>query len=101
MRQEARFSPLTDSKITESIDMRFSYEDIILQKETSHEIHQFLLQALNRLPARQKEAIYLKFYFGMSNSEIAEVMDLQDQSVRNTIHEALKLLKQITTVSIS
>ena len=101
MRQEARFSPLADSKISETVDMRFSYEDIILQKETSHEIHQFLLQALNRLPARQKEAIYLKFYFGMSNSEIAEVMDLQDQSVRNTIHEALKLLKQITTVSIS
>ncbi len=101
MRQEARFSPLTDSKITESLDMRFSYEDIILQKETSREIHKFLLQALNKLAPRQKEAIYLKFYFGMSNHEIAEVMDLEDQSVRNSIHEALKLLKQITTVSIS
>ena len=81
--------------------MCFSYEDILLQKETSREIHQFLLQALNKLGPRQKEAIFLKFYFGMSNSEIGEVMDLQDQSVRNTLHEALKLLKQITTVSIS
>jgi RNA polymerase sigma factor (sigma-70 family) len=101
MRQEARFSPLTESKVVEGIDLSFSYEDIILQKETSKEIHQFVLQALNKLGARQKEAIFLKFYFGMSNSEIGEVMDLQDQSVRNTIHEALKILKQITTISIS
>ena len=101
MRQEARFSPLSESKPTEGFEMCFSYEDIILQKETSREIHEFLLQALNKLGARQKEAIYLKFYFGMSNSEIGQVMELEDQSVRNSIHEALKLLKQITTVSIS
>jgi RNA polymerase sigma factor (sigma-70 family) len=101
MRQEARFSPLTESKVSEGLDMCFSYEDIILQKETSREIHQFLLQALNKLGSKQKESIYLKFYFGMSNSEIGEVMDLQDQSVRNSIHEALKLLRQITTVSVS
>jgi RNA polymerase sigma factor (sigma-70 family) len=101
IRQEARFSVISESKPTEAIDMCFSFEDIILQKETSREIHQFLLQALNKLGARQKEAIFLKFYFGMSNSEIAEVMDLQDQSVRNTIYEALKLLKQIMSVSVS
>ena len=101
IRQEARFAPINESRITECPELTFSYEDIILQKDITREIHEFLMQALNKLSPRQKEVVYLKFYFGFNNLEIAEIMDLQDQTVRNTLHDAIKLLRQITTISVS
>ena len=96
-----RFFTWEASADKEAITISFSREDLVMQKEVSREMREFIVQALNKLAARQKEAIYLKFYFGLSNTEIADVMSLQDQSVRNTLYEAIKLLRQIITVSTS
>jgi RNA polymerase sigma factor (sigma-70 family) len=49
---------------------------------------------LNKLPNRQKEAIYLKYYSGLKATEISEIMGINYQSVVNTLHKAIKSLKQ-------
>lgn len=99
--QQKRFSTFKDIGIHLMAGMQFCCEDLVIQREVSREMREFMVQALNKLSPRQKEAIYLKFYFGLSNGEIAEIMSLQDQSVRNTLYEAIKLLRQIITVSAS
>lgn len=49
--------------------------------------------AIERLPKRQQEAIYLRFYEGLSNEEIATVMELERQTVANFLYRALTRLR--------
>ncbi|WP_445588259.1 RNA polymerase sigma factor [Sunxiuqinia sp. A32] len=54
-----------------------------------------LAQAISTLPPRQKETIYLKYYKNLSNSEVADVMQVKYQSVSNTIQKAISKLRSI------
>ncbi len=49
---------------------------------------------LNQLPAKQKEIIYLRFYNQLSYLEIAEIIDLNYQSVRNYSVKAIRFLRK-------
>lgn len=76
------------------IEIQFSPEDILFQKENQNHIRQALAQALNQLPARQKEAVYLRYYNNLSTKEIAEVMEVENQTILNTLHKALKKIRK-------
>lgn len=47
---------------------------------------------LEQLPIKQKEIIYLRFYNHLSFKEIAEIMDLRYQTVRNYSVKAIQFL---------
>jgi RNA polymerase sigma factor (sigma-70 family) len=74
-------------------DITFSYEDFLIATQESKEQSEYLAAALNRLSKRQKEAVFLKFYQDLDYEKIAEVMELNIQSVRNLIYQSLKSLK--------
>lgn len=57
-----------------------------------------LLIALNDLPERQKEAVFLRFYNKLSCPEIGDIMDINSQSVYNLIHRSLKVLRKLLVV---
>ena len=65
----------------------------ILNEFTS-EIKNHLDQAINKLPSRQKEALYLKLYVGLDYKEAARVMNLNQQSVYNLVFKAIKNLRK-------
>lgn len=50
-------------------------------------------EQIRRLPNRQQEVIYLRYYMEMSYKEIAEVMNIQVQVARNFAYRALRQLK--------
>lgn len=50
-------------------------------------------QAIDQLPKRQQEVIFLKFYEGMTNDEIARVMEIERQTVANFVYRAVNQLK--------
>lgn len=75
---------LTDGQTTES-------ERILAERRREHQ-HR-LQQALKQLPSRQREAVLLKFYEGLSNEAIAETMAVERQTVANFLHRALGSLK--------
>jgi len=52
-----------------------------------------ILKMLEELPARQKEIIYLKYSNGLKNQEIADVLQIKNQTVRNLLCKGLKTLK--------
>ena len=58
-----------------------------------------LKNAVKELPVRQKEVIFLKFYFRYSNSEIADIMDVNYQSVANHLQKAIHNLKAKLEIS--
>ncbi|MGZ3846904.1 MAG: RNA polymerase sigma factor, partial [Flavisolibacter sp.] len=53
------------------------------------------VEAINQLPARQKEIIYLRIYKGLSFEEIGQIMQLNYQVVRNLLSQALKSFRKI------
>ena len=74
------------------MEYAFSVEELLIKEEIEEEEIQRIRDAINQLPNRQKEVIYLRFYLAMSLEEISEIMHLTYQSVRNLLQKAyLKL----------
>lgn len=71
-----------------------SFEEMIIQSESEQEARKKLTRALRHLGRRQKEAINLKYYSGFSNSEIADIMGINNQSVYNYVSGALQRLQK-------
>ncbi len=71
----------------------FSVEDTIIETESGLKSALRISGLLNRLPERQKEVIYLRFFQEMSRDEIADIMEIAPQSVSNLLQRALKWLK--------
>jgi RNA polymerase sigma factor (sigma-70 family) len=49
--------------------------------------------AIEELPRRQKEAIFLKYFEGLDNEQIADLMQVNRQSVANLLFKAITALK--------
>lgn len=70
-----------------------SYEDVLINKELDVQTEDKLKTALKTLTARQQEVIYLRFYNGLDYDEIAQVIGINNQSVRNIFSSAIKELR--------
>ena len=57
-------------------------------------IKKVLTDELMKLTHRQKEALYLRYVQELPMSEIAVIMDMKNQSVRNLIHRAFQKLRE-------
>ena len=75
-------------------------DEDILKDEDQEEQKRRLKDAMNALPSRQKEAIYLKFQKGLEYDEICEIMDINYQSARNFVSRALQTMREILTAII-
>lgn len=84
----------TDFSNENFVDIQFTAEEVITNQETIIFKNKNLSLLLNKLPKRQKEAIYLKYYSGLKATEISEIMDINYQSVVNILHKAIKSLKE-------
>ena len=81
--------------LSENADtMMFSPEDFLIRQEEESYRHDTLAIVLNTLPVRQREAIYLKYYEGLSYPQIAEVLHINYQSAVNLIYQAFQALRQ-------
>lgn len=75
--------------------LKFSVEhDLIDDDEVTREKISHLNKLLNDLPARQKEAIYLRYHQGLSVEQIAEMLDVNYQSASNLIYRGLLTLRK-------
>lgn len=71
-----------------------SSEEIYIEKQSTIVKEKRLYEELEKLPDRQKEAIYLHYIKEYSYQEVSLIMDLKIQSVRNHVHEGLAKLKE-------
>ncbi len=72
----------------------FSQEDMVVEDETKQYVKEQMTETLNRLPNRQREVIYLKYYEDLSYKEIAQIMGIHYQSVINLLFKAMTQLKK-------
>lgn len=71
----------------------FSISDFIEIEETSQQIRNSLVQAINSLPERQRELVFLRFYYNLKYLEIARIMEVNQQTVRNLMQRTLSNLR--------
>ncbi len=71
-----------------------STEDLMIAVEMNQEIQLKVSNALKKLTISQREIIYLKFKDNLDYKEIEEITLLKYQSIRNSVHRALKILRK-------
>lgn len=90
--------PLSDGDSNEStipesmLSLPFEAAWIAREEETAQVAS--LQQAINQLSKRQQEVIHLRYYQHFNSRQVAEMMGINEQSVRNLLHTALRSLKQ-------
>jgi len=86
---------------TDIVDINFTVEELITHQESTTYRNKNLANLINQLPKRQKEVIFLKFHCNLKAKEIADTMEINYQSVVNTLHKAIKnLRKEITNIQL-
>lgn len=56
-----------------------------------------VLEALRRLPDRQREALVLRYYLELPDAEIARTMGIGESTVRSAAHRGLTTLERLLT----
>ena len=83
-----------DTEPTElDFEVVIAVDEKLIELELSAERAKQVEAAMENLSKRQKEVIYLKYVSGLDYEDIGEIMDLNYQSVRNLVSNALKKLK--------
>jgi RNA polymerase sigma factor (sigma-70 family) len=92
-KKSVEYASIEADKLAPISDYR-TIESDIEQMETFTEKKHKLQWAVNGLPKRQKEVVFLKFFEGMDNEQIAGVMQLNRQSVANLLGKAILTLRE-------
>lgn len=71
-----------------------SHEDVIIGRQADQERRQKLAAVMNKLPRRQQEILYLRYYEGFDTKETAEIMSLSVNSTYVLLSKALNFLKK-------
>ena len=68
--------------------------EVLMEDEGYQDMRRTLARAIEKLPQRQQEVVFLLFYEGMSHREIAQIMDISYQGVSNLVYRTMKTLRQ-------
>jgi RNA polymerase sigma factor (sigma-70 family) len=71
-----------------------SAEWAIIEQENLSEITEKVNKSISKLPKRQREVLYLQYYQNLNREEIAQIMDINSQSVSNLLQSAFKSFRE-------
>lgn len=77
-----------------SFEVVISPESRLIAQQSSLRRREKVNVALNTLPPRMKEALFLRFYENLSFEDIAAIMDIDQKSVYKMIYKAFDKLRQ-------
>lgn len=75
-------------------DAESSVEENLISGESVVEKNKYLNSALEHLSKRQKQVVILYYFEGLSYKQIAEILPIKYQGIRNVVHEAVKALRK-------
>lgn len=93
--KEQYTSKIFDGKsgLDEKETFSFSAAEFMEVEEISSQLRTSMTEAINSLPERQRELIYLRFYFNLPYAEIARIMDVKEQTIKNLMQRAIANLR--------
>lgn len=94
-KEKGKFTPfIDDADILSALPPEQPVEFFILEREDQAHQQEKIRTAIKQLPKRQQEAINLRFYNGLTNEQVAEIMAINYQSATNLLHKAILSLRQ-------
>lgn len=82
-------------------DFDTSPEWLMIEQENLSEITEKVNQSIRKLPKRQREVLYLQYYQNLNREEIAQIMNINSQSVSNLLQSAFKSFRENWMVNIA
>jgi RNA polymerase sigma-70 factor (ECF subfamily) len=86
---------------SDNIPAEPSYESILIASQHDEHMKKRLQKALNQLSPRQKEIIRLRYFDVVSFKDIAEQTGLSERTVYNTLHNAIKVLRDVICLTLA
>lgn len=87
-----------DQDIEELFIIEFTAEDFMISSQIEKETQEKVIQLLNQLTPRQRHAIYLRYFEELEFETIAQLMNMQVQSVRNSISRGLQVMRDFMVI---
>lgn len=88
----------TDDTAILDFELAIDFKSTMEEKEYTETQARQLDVMLHKLTSRQREFIFLKYYNGFSNEEIADITGINKQSVANSLHESLRKMRECITM---
>ena len=85
-------NPLDGISDEDSHMLYFEPDEFIDKEYISASIKEKLLKNLNSLPIKQREIVFLRFYHQLTYREIADIIDMKEQSIKNNMPKILERL---------
>ena len=95
---ELKFYHVDKIKLEDHFLIEFSAEDYFIQNQFEDDQRNSVIQALNKLSIKQREAIYLRYFEELEYAEIAEVMNINLQSAKNNVQRGLGSLRELLAI---
>ncbi|MCC5930977.1 MAG: RNA polymerase sigma factor [Cyclobacteriaceae bacterium] len=98
IRIQERFLPAYDSTASsqqDGVPFTISQEEIIIGNEDEAMNAEKVRDLLANLTDHQREIVFLKYYSGLSDTQIAEITGMKVQSVRNHLSKSLRKLREV------
>ena len=78
----------------------FAADAVFIKKEADQALQQKMKAAVDSLTSRQREAIYLRFYEGLSYEQVAATLDISVKGTYKIIARALQSLKDKISIPL-
>jgi RNA polymerase sigma factor (sigma-70 family) len=76
------------------------YENILIASQQDEITKKRLQKALNQLSPRQIEIVKLRYFDQVSFCEISEKTGLTERTIYNTLHNAIKVLRDVFSIAL-
>nr|WP_262912766.1 sigma-70 family RNA polymerase sigma factor [Membranihabitans marinus] len=83
--------------LDDDLQLQIEPEEIALTQSNADLKKKVLASMINKLPKRQRELIYLRYYSDFSIDEIADILSISYRSVVNTLYKAMIRLRSDKT----
>lgn len=80
--------------VAESFTTNVTVLDNIIDSENAEILKKKVSSLLNGLTANQREIVYLKYMIGLGHKEIADVLDIREESARKLLYRTMEKLRQ-------
>jgi len=84
----------TLESVAESFTVQVTVLDNIIDSEDAEILKKKVTSLLNGLTPNLREVVYLKYMIGLGHKEIADVLDIREESARKLLYRTMEKLRQ-------
>jgi len=100
LRRDQKVVRLTAVATDDAGEPEFGIDQLLIRRDTESALRDRLQQALQTLTSRQREAIFLRFYEGLSYEEVAAILGISVKATYKLMSRSLLQLKETLSLPV-